>query len=96
MIFTKEQYNEIGRLYFDDLPISDDYELGYYIFNKLPKHIQGSAISFCPDDTEVRDDIFMYLLQKLYNIQDAEIYYKNIYKEHFIEFNTIKDIEGKL
>ena len=69
MKFSREQFNEMGKLYIDDLAIDDsDQSMMFEVFNRLPSDIQGLAVQWGFSDTVFRDDVFVYLIRKLFNM----------------------------
>ena len=76
MKFTKEQYDSMGKFYLDDLEIDKDSEKMFELFNELPKNIQGIAVQWGFNDTEFRDQAFVFLVKKLFN-QTVEEYYNS-------------------
>ncbi len=99
MKFTKEQFNELGKFYLDDFPINDsNQDVMLNIFNVLPNHLQGLALSWGLSDSVFRNDVFEYLLKKLLNMSVDEYYESKIAKDWFdngveieLDFNKFKD-----
>jgi hypothetical protein len=81
MKFTKEQYDEMGKLYLDDLPFDDsDTDLMLELFNNLPDDLQGTAVSWGFNDTVFREDLFEYLLETQFGWTPKE-YYDHHYRD---------------
>jgi hypothetical protein len=84
MELTKKQFNEIGPWHFNDLCFdSSDQEFMRRIFNQLPSHLQGLAISWGCHDSVFRDDVFEYLLKKQFDMTYDEYCSSDIGKEFF-------------
>ena len=65
MIYTQEQFDELGELELGSLCIdSDAVELN--IFNALPIHLQGLAVQWGLSDSVFRDDLLVYLVEVLF------------------------------
>jgi hypothetical protein len=76
MEFTKEQFEEIGPWHFHDLCFdSSDQDFMHKIFNLLPSHLQGIAISWGCDDSVFRDDVYEYLVKNQFGMTCEE--YRN-------------------
>ena len=83
MKFTRDQYNEIDKLYIDDFPINDgDQDLMFNLFNNLDEYLQGMSIQWGFSDTGVRLGIFEELCNKLLGMTIREYYKSEIYKEY--------------
>lgn len=97
MEFTREQFDEIGPWHFNDLCFdSSDQDVMFKIFNLLPSHLQGLAVSWDCDDSVFRDDVFVYLLKNQFDMtpeeyRESEIgnnfFKKGIYQE--IDFDKL-------
>jgi hypothetical protein len=69
MKFTKKQFDEIGPWHFNDLCFdSTNQTMMLKIFNLLPSHLQGQAVSWGCDDSVFRDDVFEYLLDNQFGM----------------------------
>ena len=93
MKFTKEQFIEledVGIFCCDDVPMDwNDIDVRFNVFNSLPTETQGLAVSWGVSDTPFRDDVFVYLVETLYDITHTEYYKK--FDELFTEENKIKN-----
>jgi hypothetical protein len=93
MEFTKEQFEEIGPWYFHDLCFdSSDQEVMRKIFNLLPSHLQGLAVSWDCDDSVFRDDVFVYLLKNQFDMTPEEYRESEIGKD-FFENGTYQEVD---
>lgn len=78
MVFSKEQFEEIGPFYMDDFPVdSNDQDLMLKIFNHLPTHLQGLAIQWGCSDTVFRDDVFVFMIKTQFGLDSSKEYYEN-------------------
>ena len=69
MKFTKKQFEEIGPWHFNDLCFdSSNQNFMLKIFNLLPSHLQGLAVSWGCDDSVFRDDVFEFLLENQFGM----------------------------
>lgn len=93
MEFTKEQFEEIGPWYFHDLCFdSSDQEVMRKIFNLLPSHLQGLAVSWDCDDSVFRDDVYVYLLKNQFDMTPEEYRESEIGKD-FFENGTYQEVD---
>ena len=93
MEFTKEQFEEIGPWYFHDLCFdSSDQEVMRKIFNLLPSHLQGLAVSWDCNDSVFRDDVFVYLLKNQFDMTPEEYRESEIGKD-FFENGTYQEVD---
>lgn len=84
MKFTKEQFENIGPFYMDEFPInSSNQDLMFAIFNDLPETIQGNAISFGCQDSEVQAAIFIWLCRNQLGLSTEEYYKSEVAKDYF-------------
>jgi hypothetical protein len=89
MIFTREQFNQLGPFYIDDFPIdSKDQDLMYKVFNKLPETLQGEVLSHGFNDTVVRENIFEHMCKIVYNMTGEE-FYDSLYSEVYFKEGLI-------
>lgn len=80
MKFTKKQFDEIGPWYFNNLCFdSTNQTTMLKIFNLLPSHLQGLAVSWGCDDSVFRDEVFEYLIKNQFNLTTDEYYNSEIY-----------------
>jgi len=85
MKFTKKQFDEIGPWYFSDLCFdSMNQSMMLKIFNLLPSHLQGLAVSWGCDDSVFRDDVFEFLLKNQFDMTVEEYRESNIGKDFFV------------
>lgn len=82
MKFTLEQFKEISSdedcvLYLDDLPLELSILESCKLFNLLPTNLQGCAISWGVCDSVFRDDLFVWVIQNVYGIEDHKKWYEN-------------------
>ncbi len=95
MKFTKKQFDEIGPWHFNDLCFdSTNQTTMLRIFNLLPRHLQGLAVSWGCDDSVFRDDVFKYLIKNQFNMTVDEYYNSDIFK-WFIKKDNYQDISFK-
>lgn len=81
MRFTREQFDDIGKFYIDDLNINDeDQGFMLQVFNELPNHLQGLAVQWGFSDTVFRDDVFEYLIKALHGMTVTEYYDKKVHE----------------
>lgn len=84
MHFTKKQFEQIGPWYFHDLCFdSSNQEFMRKIFNLLPSHLQGIAISWGCDDSVFRDDAYEFLVKNQFGMTCEEYRNSEIGKEFF-------------
>ena len=84
MEFTKEQFEEIGPWHFHDLCFdSSDQDFMHKIFNLLPNHLQGIAVSWGCHDSVFRDDAYEYLVKNQFDMTCEEYSKSEIGKEFF-------------
>jgi hypothetical protein len=83
MKLTREQFDEIGKFYLDDFPVSSNQDIMFELFNNLPSHIQGEAISWGFNDTVFRDNVFEFLCKNQLGITCKEYYKSKIAKDYF-------------
>jgi hypothetical protein len=77
MKFTRKQFDEIGPWHFNDLCFdSTNQTTMLKIFNLLPSHLQGQAVSWGCDDSVFRDDVFEYLCENQFDMT-VEKYYES-------------------
>ena len=98
MVFTREQFDELGKFYIDDFPISSNQDFMFNLFNSLPNHEQGLAIQWGFNDTVFRDNVFELLCESQLNMTCEEYYKSKIAKDYFdngvlIEFDFNKIID---
>ena len=90
MKFTKEQFEELGKFYMDDLNINEsDQDFMFEVFNLLPKNLQGFAVSWGLEDSVFRDDVFEYLVDKIYNISVEQYYDLKMYNFDKVDNATV-------
>jgi len=95
MKFTKKQFDEIGPWHFNDLCFdSTNQTTMLKIFNLLPSHMQGQAISWGCDDTVFRDDVFEYLIENQFDMT-VEEYYESEMFHYFIKKGQYQKISFK-
>ena len=83
MKITKEQFEEMGTFYLNDLPFHDSNpKIMLKLFNCLPNHIQALAISWGANDSVFRDDVFEYLCENQFRMTTKEYYDSNIFTEY--------------
>ena len=98
MIFTQEQFDKIldgdKGIYMDDLPFETQ---GLEFFNALPEHIQGSAVQWGFNDTCVRENIFVFLIENQFGLTVDEYYKSGILEKYYdthvpflIDFRMLK------
>ena len=79
MQFTRQQIDDkFSDFYIDDFP--GDWKNNYWrflLFNSLPDDLQGLALQHGCMDTEFRDEVFVYLIKKEYQMT-VEEYYKRV------------------
>lgn len=75
-----EQFNDLGKLSFDDLPFEVDRDFTaaeqLRILNALPSHIQGLAVSWGTNDTPFIDNVFEFLIKNQFGLSCSEYYAK--------------------
>lgn len=80
MKFTKEQFEELGNFYTDDLNInSSDQNFMFEVFNLLPRNLQGLAVSWGLSDSDFQDGVLKYLIAKIHNLTVDEYYELEMY-----------------
>lgn len=81
MKLTREQFNELGYFYIDDLNINDDDQnFMFDIFNLLPDELKGEVLQWGFSESLTREHIFEYLINKIYGFSISEYYKQEIYK----------------
>tara|TARA_R110000772_G_scaffold246872_2_gene360600 strand:- start:225 stop:530 length:306 start_codon:yes stop_codon:yes gene_type:complete len=91
MIFTREQFDELGKFYVNDFPINDsNQDTMFELFNSLDEYLQGMAIQHGLSDSVFRDDVFECLCSKLLNMSCEEYYESDVYKDYFDNGVTIE------
>lgn len=96
MIYTKEQFAEIGPMHLDDLCVDlSDEDVQLRVFNLLPDYIQGEAVKWDFSDTCVRDDVFAYLVEKLFGLTVKEYYARDMERSARIPVDFAK-LEAKV
>ena len=83
MKFTREQFNELGKFYIDDFPISSNQDIMFILFNYLDRPLQGLAVSWGLSDTVFRDSVFDLLCDKFLNMTCEQYYKSEIAKAYF-------------
>lgn len=84
MIYTREQFNEIGTFDICDFPIdSNDEDLIFVVFNHLPSHLQSLAITYGFNDTVFRDDVIFFLCKTQLGMGYEEYAKSEIGKDYF-------------
>lgn len=83
MKFTREQFDENGKFYLDDFPISSNQDIMFEVFNHLPSHIQSDAIAWGFNDTVFRDNVFEFLCKNQLGMTCTEYYKSRIAKDYF-------------
>ena len=83
MVISREQFNELGKFYIDDFPISGNQDFMFELFNSLPKNLKGLAIQWGLSDTVFRDDVFELLCKNQLNMTCEEYYNSKIAKDYF-------------
>ena len=83
MKLTREQYDEIGKFYLDDFPISSKQDFMFELFNHLPNNIQSEAIAWGFSDTVFRDNVFEYLCDNQLDMTCKEYYESEVAKDYF-------------
>ena len=77
MNITREQFDSMGIFSLDDIAIDHlNDKLMFEIFKRLPSNIQQLAFQYSLQDTEFKDEAFVYLIKKLFNMTSEE-YYKS-------------------
>lgn len=80
MKFTKEQFEELGNFYTDDLNInSSDQNFMFEVFNLLPRNLQGLAVSCGLSDSDFQYGVFKYLIVQIHNLTVDEYYKLKMY-----------------
>lgn len=75
---------EIKLFTFNSLPFNDeDIKLKLDILNNLPESIQNDIDTWGPDDSVVRDDIFLFLLENQFKMTPKQYYESEICKNRF-------------
>lgn len=76
MNLTKEQLTEIGPFNIDDIPVLYDRDQDYMVklFNIIPEHLKGLAISWGCSDTVFGDDVFVWFLETYYDMTPKDFY----------------------
>ena len=93
MKLTKEQYDELGMFYLNDLPFDDsNQKLMLKLFNCLPNHIQALAISWGNNDSVFRDEVFEFLCDNQFRMTTTQYYDSNIFTEYHKE-NKYRSID---
>ena len=82
MIFTKEQYDTLEPLVLNDLCLDINGESAFNLFNALPQYLQGLYLQH-GSDTLFNDDLFVYLIDKLFKCTPSEYYEMEIAKMYF-------------
>lgn len=83
MKLTREQYDEIGKFYLDDFPVSSNQDIMFELFNNLPNHIQSVAIAWGFNDTVFRDNVFEFLCKNQLGLSCKDYYKSDIAKDYF-------------
>lgn len=83
MKLTREQFDEIGKFYLDDFPVSSNQDIMFEIFNCLPSCIQSDAISWGFNDTVFRDNVFEFLCKNQLGMTCDEYYKSKIARDYF-------------
>ena len=83
MKLTREQYNEIGKFYLDDFPVSSNQDIMFDLFNHIPSHIQSVAIAWGFSDTVFRDNVFEFLCENQLGMTCENYYKSKIAKDYF-------------
>lgn len=97
MNLTREQYDEIGKFYVDDFPISSsDQDLMFKLFNKLPLHEKALAIEWGFMDTVFRDNVFTFLVENQLGMSTKEYYDSDIFKDYLENSKKIEIDFSKL
>ncbi len=95
MKFTKNQFDEIGPWHFNDLCFdSTNQTTMLKIFNLLPSHLQGLAVSWGCDDSVFREDVFEYLLENQFGMTHDE-YTKSDIGNNFFKKGIYQKISFK-
>jgi len=95
MKFTKKQFDEIGPWHFNDLCFdSTNQTTMLKIFNLLPSHLQGQAVSWGCDDSVFRDDVLEYLLDNQFGMTYDE-YTKSDIGNNFFKKGIYQKISFK-
>lgn len=84
MIFNKEQL-DLDDFYLPDMNFGDlTSDQMLEIFNALPSHLQGMAVSWGFNDTCFRDDVFVWIVENQFGITTEEYYANNMWKNDYI------------
>lgn len=88
----REKFNKkIGQFYINDFPIdSDNQDLMFEIFQRLPKHEKMLAKEYGCNDTVFRDNVFEFLCKNQLGMTCREYYESDIAKNYFDKNITIK------
>lgn len=94
MIFNKEQL-DLENFYLPDMNFGDlTSDQMLEIFNALPSHIQGMAVSWGFSDTCFRDDVFVWLIKNQFGITSEEYHTNNMWKNDYIfDFKKLHESE---
>lgn len=97
MKFTKKQFDEIGPWYFNDLCFdSINQTMMLKIFNLLPSHLQGQAVSWGCDDTVFRDEVFKYLVENQFGMTTEEYYESDKFQKGIYQKISFKKLKPKV
>jgi len=98
MKLTRKQYDEIGKFYVDDFPITSNQDFMFELFNNLPTHERMLAIEWGFNDTVFRDNVFEFLCKYQLGMTCEEYYESKISKDYFnhgvlieFDFNKLKN-----
>lgn len=91
MEFTREQFKKLGgKFHIDDFPLdSDNQDIMFEIFNKLPQTIQGKGLTWSLTDSVFRGECFKYLVNKVYGISIEEFYRSFDFDADLPDYRTI-------
>ena len=70
----------------------DNIDVRLNVFNSIPNDTQGLAVSWGVSDSPFRDDVFVYLVEKLYGLGTKEYYkqFDTLFTDEFKIKNTEK------
>jgi hypothetical protein len=69
-------------IYLDDLPLDLSMEDSYRLFKVLPMDMKCGIIEWGYADTCVRENIFEWVIQKIYGLRDCKHYYEDYNKNY--------------
>jgi len=78
-LLSFEEFCECEKdgIYLDDLPLDLNIQDSYRLFNVLPMNMKLGIVKWGYSDTCVREDVFEWVVQKIYGFDNCPHWYKD-------------------